>query len=105
MFYLELYRNHKENVANISVPKVLNQRSDEILEITLDKIRREFFEIKNNKSRGTDKTSIESIKLGEKLLQGLQDLLKSNYYINAPKKVNTTNLGNYRIISLLLTYV
>lgn len=114
-FYRDLYATSKENTTRDPIPKVMNQGSEEIPEITTYEIQKSIAEMKNNKSPGDDEVVIEAIKLGgAKLLESLKVLFNEcliqgktpHKWNNANitlihKKGDITNLANYRPISLL----
>lgn len=114
-FYKELYATEKREIIHDPIPKILNQGSEEIPEITVHEIQKSIFEMKNNKSPGEDEVVVEALKLGgEKLLQSIKVLFNEcliqgktpQQWNNATitlihKKGDITNLANYRPISLL----
>lgn len=63
-FYRVHYKKQEEVITNTTQPKVTNQGSDDIPEITLLKIRRALSDMKNNKAPGKYEISIEGIGIG-----------------------------------------
>ncbi|KAL3283783.1 hypothetical protein HHI36_017953 [Cryptolaemus montrouzieri] len=77
-FYQELYIYKDRNIEinNPNVPKVSNQGSEEISEITEDEILSAFKEMKYDKTTGVDGIEIEGIKYGgEEIIKALKVLL------------------------------
>lgn len=114
-FYATLYSDQKIQSQSRRIPKVENQGSEEIPDISIDELRTALREMKNNKTPGDDDIAIEAIKKG-----GNTILLKLCQLFNAcllngvtpsqwdraiiiilHKKGDITNLENYRPISLL----
>lgn len=115
-FYEELYKNDEQNQNQTrSLPRIQNQGSEEIPEISVDETTACLEEMKNNKSPGDDGIAIEAIKEGGTSLmdtivklfnaclwQGITPSQWNNaIIIIMHKKGDITNLGNYRPISLL----
>lgn len=115
-FYSKLYNKTEEYVIpNVNIPKVLNQGSEDLPDVTVAEIKKALLQMKNNKSPGDDGIVAEAIKLGgEKLIQMLTILFTEclergttpSQWHNAVivlmfKKGDLTNLANFRPISLL----
>ena len=118
-FYTELYRSSKELEKEPKETKrnggVLNQGSEELLEITIQEIELSLKEMKNNKAPGQDQIAIEAVKLGGKtLLEKIKDLFNLCLFNGSVpknwddilmvlffKKGDLADMENYRPISLL----
>ncbi|KAF2880432.1 hypothetical protein ILUMI_25740, partial [Ignelater luminosus] len=111
-FYAELYTEKAEN-EDTDIPEIKTQGSEDTPCITMQELQTAFKEM--NKSPGHDEIIIEAIKTGEPLLIQeicnlfnlcLQKGITSSQWnraviISIDKKGDSTNLGNYRAISLL----
>lgn len=114
-FYTKLYRSPNQAKASESIPYILNQGSEEMPTITEEEVLKSLSEMKNNKAPGEDGVVVEAIKLGgRELLKAVTKLFNKcldegttpQIWNNATivimhKKGSTTNLQNYRPISLL----
>ncbi|KAL3288890.1 hypothetical protein HHI36_003335 [Cryptolaemus montrouzieri] len=73
---LYMYKDRNIEINNPNVPKVLNQGSEEIPEITEDEILSALKEMKDDKATGEDGIEIEAIKYGgEEIIKALKVLL------------------------------
>lgn len=113
-FYREMYEEVCER-QDQTLPKITNQGSEEMPEITPHEVEIALSEMKNNKSPGDDGVVIEAIRLGgNKIIQTLAKLFTEclcqgttpSQWNNAVivllhKKGDITDLKNYRPISLL----
>lgn len=114
-FYSNLYKRESGENNKLSISKVLNQGSEEIPEISINKIGKAMSEMKNNKSPGEDEIVVEAIRAGgDPIVKAIYKLVNAcleseitlSDWNNAViiimhKKGDITSLGNYRPISLL----
>lgn len=114
-FYAELYSKSTTLEVNTDIPKIKNQGSDDIPDVTLEEIENSLRDMKSNKSPGEDGVSTENIKLGGtallKILCKLYNACLRNCttpeqwnkatMILIHKKGDIAQLQNYRPISLL----
>lgn len=114
-FYSNLYGKESEGDDIRTVPHILNQGSEELLEITAEEVRKALSDMKNGKTPGEDNIVIEAVKDGGEMLLKAITALFNKCLIEAVtpvdwnnaeiviihKKGNITNLNNYRPISLL----
>lgn len=113
--YRELYRE-EDNNEDTKIKKVENVGSEDILEISEEKISNAIHEMKNNKASGEDQIVNEIVMAGRiisvkslarlytmRLSQGdtVQMGQSSNNNNNNGQKRDTTLLRNYRPVSLL----
>lgn len=114
-FYAELYRDPIEQTTNTNIPKIQNQGSEELPEITMAELSDALCEMKNNKTAGEDDIEIEAVKHGSTTLHRTICKLFNACLINGTtpsqwdratiiilhKKGDIAKLQNYRPISLL----
>lgn len=114
-FYANLYCKNEQLRYTEDIPRVLNQGSEEMPDITEEEVLKSMSEMKNNKAPGEDDIVIEAVREGgEQLLKAITKLFNkclmetttpTNWnnaiIIIMHKKGNIADLKNYRPISLL----
>ena len=114
-FYAELYKGTTTREVGTDIPKVQNQGSEDIPEITKDEINNCLKDMRNNKTPGEDDITIENIKLGGTQLliilcklynaclrnSTTPDQWNKAIIVLLHKKGDIAQIQNYRPISLL----
>jgi len=109
-FYKGLHKSrHKIRITIIIKKKLIKEGSEDLLDIIVNEIKHVLKKIKNNKTPGKDQIVIKAISWGRDRIAFF-----FNFYLNDKilerwkntvmilKKVNITNLENYRPINLFL---
>lgn len=110
-----MYSNPNDKLVKADIPKIQNQGSEDLPEITLTEFQAALSEMKDNKTAGEDEIEIEAIKQGGSTLHKAICKLFNACLINSTtpsqwdratiiilhKKGNIEKLQNYRPISLL----
>lgn len=114
-FYKTLYGQQNLEEEHARIPRIQNQGSEDIPEVTISEVENILASMKNNRASGEDQIIIEAIKAsGKPMVCALQKLFNAciskgttpTQWNNAViilihKKGDITNLANYRPISLL----